>query len=64
MPLCTSHVGIVWDLGLWLIAGLLPTKTSRMLVYLFGMSLSFVWTCSQVFTTSLVSPLFIIIWHG
>ena len=41
--------------------GLLPTKTSRTFVQSFGMSLSFVRTFSQVFSTSLVNPLFLLI---
>src|SRR5260221_6602162 len=53
MCLCTSWVGgIVWDSG----CDLLPTKTSRMLVLLFGRYPSSDGTCSQVFTMWLVNP--------
>src|SRR5260221_1913815 len=53
MRLCTSRVGgIVWDSG----CDLLPTKTSRMLVLLFGRYPSLDGTCSQVFTMRLVNP--------
>jgi len=58
----TSRPG--WDsVGLRVAAQgrvLLPTKTSRMFFHSFGVSLSFTRTCSQVFTTSLVNPLFLI----
>jgi len=41
--------------------GLLPTKTSCTFVQSFRMSLSFIKTFSQVFSTSLVNPLFLLI---
>ena len=43
--------------------GLLPTKTSCMDIQLFGRLLSLVRTFSQVFTTSLVNPLFCLIFN-
>jgi len=50
---------IVWDSGrmTWVHHDLLPTKTSRKLVQLFGGTGSMDSTCSQVFATQLVNPL-------
>jgi len=64
MRLCTSLVGIVWGSkhtfsGLRIRYAVLPTKTS--LWFNFGGSpLSFSRACSQVFTTSVVNPSFLL----
>jgi len=60
-------LGIMWGSGLRVKyscthdRGLLPTKTSLIFIHLFGRSPSFARTCSQVFTTRLVNPLFLFI---
>jgi len=64
MPLYTSHVGIVWDSGYGLSPVLLPTKTSCIFIQLFGRLLSLLRTFSQVFDTSLVNPLFCLIFDA